>query len=1330
MNNARLWLVCLVAFPAGPAAAARPDKVDEALAEVRHVKADLYRRHSSVLGRLPGPAEMAAHQLRCRPIPKPTRGAPREIRFDAETVTRAAALDPMALRKAPGRLPLTVLPLGITGAYVTEAKGRVELLVVHVLDDAPATGALRLDDIIIGANGRLFQDAEDPRPEMGHALVESQSPELGGILTLQIVRAAKPMNVKVDLGNTLSYSDTWPFDCAKSRRIRADAVTFVMSQYPWHRYDFWTPTFLMACGDEAAMELARRHLLKGLQDQYAEGTGSSTWRGGPRLMNLCEYYLLTGDSSVLPAIRHQAQGLAWAQYRSGSWTHGGGKGPSVLAPGTGGGGYGEVNCAGLGAFVGLCLARKCGVEPYGHTLPRSIRFFGTFCGSNLPYGLGSPGGERTGRMDNGMNSTAAMAFHLLGEEAMAVRWARSVCYMWMGRERGHAEGIFGAVWGPVGAALAPKEEFHAFMNHMRWAYEMGRARDGGLTFMRGSRWTYPNMTAAYGLFLCLPQRRLQILGGDSVFARRPPEGLAEAARLYKDKKWTQLRTVLNGVIKAGPRSPEHLAYAKDLLAAHDRLEKHAAATLKIIRKSIADGRRATAQTQLDLLARMLGEERPSAAALRKALGGGKLQDPRPERPKPLMDSKEIIKRLNLAKGKFGDGFAHSPGYIAETNRRGFDGMPPEKIAGFLAHFSGAPASGAARALASHGPKVLPLLKRLLKDTHHGIRSGALATLKHMYASDSKEFRTDVPAEQAEIIKLVRPLIEDESQLVRRTASDLVVSMKVLNDDIYAILFELARHKGSGVEKVNRYGIKDPQIRTKLSMRLIETANRFRDTVPARYKPMVVATTAHIELCEPYIQTAVETLNNPEVLMMYGFFSNHPPNGALQILEHYARNPQVLKSLPDVLRFAARKQSGVDSYWYPIVEYPHRIIVKIGPKALPIVEAFCASEQALHREIQFGRHRRPAWWKESTPEYVATWRRQMAETADLVRSLYQDKPSDKAIQSMCALYLSGRAFGAWERQRIRDRITELGLEVLPAVRPAVATQEPAVQAELGKEIAAKQAEADALTDRRKKGAIKKEIKVIESRKAALEQRAGELSELVSLVEVFHKGRPSSADVQALCRFYVKRPWGNRYPFDQHNTSYMRPLHGRQLGLVRDTLQRWGKAALPALRAFVEEDKHTLASALAALDKEEEFWKPQWARKAMLPLSRIALEREDIRQISAELADLAALIGCASCDRLSAEQLGALCRIITRRGWPAQKALAGDLLKRAGARAVKVIGTHILGEKKALSDTVARIRLLMSDSVKRRVTWRYDRARAAEATLRQGIKELEGLAGTLR
>ena len=47
--------------------------VEDELAKVRDAGSELYTRQSTVFGQLPGAAEMAAQQMRCRPIPRPRR---------------------------------------------------------------------------------------------------------------------------------------------------------------------------------------------------------------------------------------------------------------------------------------------------------------------------------------------------------------------------------------------------------------------------------------------------------------------------------------------------------------------------------------------------------------------------------------------------------------------------------------------------------------------------------------------------------------------------------------------------------------------------------------------------------------------------------------------------------------------------------------------------------------------------------------------------------------------------------------------------------------------------------------------------------------------------------------------------------------------------------------------------------------------------------------------------------------------------------------------------------------------------------------------------------
>ena len=510
----RLFVASLLACSVVARTSADDDLIEAALESVRDVKKDLFEGRSSVLGELPSPEECAQQQLRARPIPEFQAKPDPTVTFDTERVQRLAD----ELEKRWAGLPKgrtgdpPVKPLGITGAYMAnDYFGRQDFLIVRVQPGTPAHERLKERDIILGANGRLITDPEDPRPEMGYALAASQSPEFGGILTLHVVRDGKPINVKLDLGNTTPYSDTWPYNCEKTKQIRAAALRVVMEKGPTPEKlfnmhsggGFWTPLFLMASGDDAAMERVEQYIratTKPASEYPSKVQGGRSWLAGYELVNVAEYYLLTSDRTVLPRIQHLVRVLEKIQFPSGGWSHGG-------PPG-----YGEINNAGLACFIALILARECDVSINPEKFAKSIRYFGKYCGTNFGYGLGTTGG-RSGRMDNGMHGMAAVAFHLLGEDEMAERWARPLCYMWMGRERGHAEGIFSPAWGNIGVDLAPRPEFHMFMKHMLWYLEICRTPEGGLVFMRGTRFPDPGgVTPAMGLFLYLPEHRLRILG--------------------------------------------------------------------------------------------------------------------------------------------------------------------------------------------------------------------------------------------------------------------------------------------------------------------------------------------------------------------------------------------------------------------------------------------------------------------------------------------------------------------------------------------------------------------------------------------------------------------------------------------------------------------------------------------------------------------------------------------------------------------------------------------------------------------------------------------------
>jgi len=467
--------------------------VQEAIAAVRDNFAGVYDVfESSTLGSTASPAEYAAGQRNLRQYYL-TPAEPIEL-----TEARQAELGALY-----GRATLVGVPrsckayaLGTTGASVIDADGRPELTVTGIEPNSPADGKLEVGDVIIGSNNRLFPDWEDPRVPIGYAVAAAQTEAFGGMLTLSVGRAGKIISVGIKLPVDGGYGDNWPYDCKKSKAIADAAVKYVMNNGD---STFWKHLFLMGCGDWNEMALVRDELRK----SQSTGGIASCWGGGYQLVSLCEYYLLTRDPKVMPAIECHVRGLEANQMLTGGWSHG--------PPG----GYGLMHQPGQICFIGLLLARECGVEVDPTVLARAVKLSGRYIGSYIPYGDHPPGTgtyhKGGGIGDNGKVQAHAVLFDLLGEPEVGRRSARRSCYVYRAVMAGHAERIFSPAWAGVGAALAPQPEFRMFADNMLWYYELARQRSGGLFDLGTTR--YGKSTAAVGMIFTLPGKRLRIAGG-------------------------------------------------------------------------------------------------------------------------------------------------------------------------------------------------------------------------------------------------------------------------------------------------------------------------------------------------------------------------------------------------------------------------------------------------------------------------------------------------------------------------------------------------------------------------------------------------------------------------------------------------------------------------------------------------------------------------------------------------------------------------------------------------------------------------------------------------
>ena len=300
------------------------------------------------------------------------------------------------------------LNVGPTGLRARITHEHPEFLTIkYVFKNSPAHGLVKIDDIVVGANGKRLTIAhtfgrgsrgrgtwEGPMVDMSKLIEDSQGKD--GKLELIIWpggNKAAEKTVTLQIPVIGRFSPTWPYDCARSDKLLTDLCEFLAAEYKRAgRFEKMVHTHssavlaLMASGDPKYQPLLRDIMSEYGKKRYDsnDGNGFPAWSYGHDGIVMGEYYLLTKDRSLLPAIESlNACLIAGQEPESGGYSHK--PFPSIQQRIAAGGpkGYGAMAMPGGLAMVAMSLFKEAGLD---HATPAYQRLHRSFLASVSPSG--------------------------------------------------------------------------------------------------------------------------------------------------------------------------------------------------------------------------------------------------------------------------------------------------------------------------------------------------------------------------------------------------------------------------------------------------------------------------------------------------------------------------------------------------------------------------------------------------------------------------------------------------------------------------------------------------------------------------------------------------------------------------------------------------------------------------------------------------------------------------------------------------------------------------------------------------------------------------------
>ena len=405
-------------------------------------------------------------------------------------------------------------PIGATGIEARIYPG-VTVTIEATQPNTPAHGRFDKGDIIVGVNGASLK-GKNPLVTLGTALTKAEATD--GVLAFDIRRGkqgkAKKVTVKIPVLG--AYSKTFPLKCEKSKRIIEKAARFYSGEDRLKKHSFLNALaclFLLSTGDDGYVPRVKEYFAQFLtKDGKVTGIGEMTWDNGYNGIACAEYYLRTGDKSVLPILQYYCDDAERRQYWGKAWTHWG----QGINPGYEGAG-GLMNAAGNQVLITLLMGKACGVNVDEKTLLGALKFWYQFAGHGaIPvtdtrnwFAFRSAGrdGATAAAMEIASGAQGDVSVYKKAREYLAM----SVLTSWPARAYN-----WEVIWHSLAGALMldyNADMYYRTQQRFRWSYDLYRQASGAFWFPPGHA-SLDGTEAGISLALAYtaPLRTLRITG--------------------------------------------------------------------------------------------------------------------------------------------------------------------------------------------------------------------------------------------------------------------------------------------------------------------------------------------------------------------------------------------------------------------------------------------------------------------------------------------------------------------------------------------------------------------------------------------------------------------------------------------------------------------------------------------------------------------------------------------------------------------------------------------------------------------------------------------------